>query len=142
MLEKVSDHIEDLMVCEDAIKRQFEVSEEELDENLQANADPLREKEHEVAPGMINKYPNRALCLLTAECAAYCRFCTRRRLVSDIERGRVDRAHVDGWADYLESHPAVEEVILSGGDPFIVEDDLFATPSKAFARLIPSGSFA
>lgn len=113
------------MVCEMAIRRQFEVSALELDDELVGNSDPLREKEHEVAPGLINKYGNRALCLLTAECAAYCRFCTRRRLVSDIERGRIDRSHVDAWVRYLGDNPQVREVILSGGDPFIVDDSLF-----------------
>ena len=75
---------------------------------------------------MINKYGNRVLCLLTAECAAYCRFCTRRRLVSDIERGRVDESHVDSWVRYLRDHSEVREVIVSGGDPFTVSDSLFA----------------
>ena len=125
MQQKTSEHIEGLMVCEMAIRRQFEVSALELDDELVGNADPLREKEHEVAPGMINKYGNRVLCLLTAECAAYCRFCTRRRLVSDVERGRIDHGHVDGWVRYLREHPNVTEVIISGGDPFIAEDRLF-----------------
>ena len=125
MLQKTSEHIESLMVCEEAIRRQFEISEQELNDQMPDDSDPLREKEHEVIPGMINKYGNRVLCLLTAECAAYCRFCTRRRLVSDIERGRIDRYHVDAWVDYLREHSEVREVILSGGDPFIVEDDLF-----------------
>ena len=126
MLHKTSEHIESLMVCEEAVRRQFEISEEELTALCDGNTDPLREKEHEVVPGMINKYRNRVLCLLTADCAAYCRFCTRRRLVSDIERGRVDRSHVNQWVQYLSEHPDVTEVIVSGGDPFIVEDDLFA----------------
>ncbi len=125
MLCKTSEHIECLMVCQEAVRRQFEISELELEDELHHDADPLREKEHEVVPAMINKYGNRVLCLLTAECAAYCRFCTRRRLVSDIERGRVDRSHVDAWVDYLRDHPEVSELIISGGDPFIVEDDLF-----------------
>ena len=125
MLQKTSEHIESLMVCEEAIRRQFEISEQELNDQSSDDSDPLREKEHEVVPGMINKYGNRVLCLLTAECAAYCRFCTRRRLVSDIERGRIDRFHVDAWVDYLREHSEVREVILSGGDPFIVEDELF-----------------
>jgi lysine 2,3-aminomutase len=125
MLEKTSEHIESLMVCEEAVRRQFEVSELELLTESTANNDPLREKEHEVVPGMINKYGNRVLCLLTAECAAYCRFCTRRRLVSDIERGRMEPGHIDEWVAYLADHPEVREVIISGGDPFAVDDDLF-----------------
>ena len=126
MLSKTSEHIESLMVCEAAVRRQFEVSSLELDIESTANHDPLCEKEHEVVPGMINKYGNRVLCLLTAECAAYCRFCTRRRLVSDMERGRVDESHVDAWARYLSDHSEVREVIVSGGDPFAVSDGLFA----------------
>ena len=125
MQQKTSEHIESLMVCEHAVRRQFEMSELELEDESTGDADPLREKEHEVVPGMINKYRNRVLCLLTAECAAYCRFCSRRRLVSDSHRGRVDRSHVDTWVGYLGHHPEVREVIISGGDPFIVEDDLF-----------------
>lgn len=125
MLRKTSEHIEALMVCEEAVRRQFEVSEDELRDETRGDADPLRESEHMVVPGMINKYGNRVLCLLTAECAAYCRFCTRRRLVSDIERGRIDHSHVDGWITYLSDHPEVREVIISGGDPFIVDDGLF-----------------
>ncbi|MHB9035639.1 MAG: KamA family radical SAM protein [Armatimonadota bacterium] len=125
MLYKTSEHVECLMVCEEAVRKQFEISELELNGQATGDSDPLREKEHEVVPGMINKYGNRVLCLLTAECAAYCRFCTRRRLVSDIERGRVDRSHVDAWVDYLCAHPEVREVIISGGDPFTANDDLF-----------------
>jgi len=125
MQQKTSEHLESLMVCEMAVRRQFEMSVLELDDSMIGNSDPLREKEHEVVPGMINKYGNRVLCLLTADCAAYCRFCTRRRLVSDIERGRIDRSHVDAWVGYLRNNPQVREVIISGGDPFMVEDDLF-----------------
>lgn len=125
MIQKISEHIGCLMVCEDAIRRQFEMSELELVRDGLTDADPLREKEHEVVPAMINKYGNRVLCLLTAECAAYCRFCTRRRLVSGIEQGRITRDHVDEWVRYLRDHSEVREVILSGGDPFAVDDDFF-----------------
>lgn len=125
MQQKTSEHLESLMVCEMAVRRQFEVSALELEDTFVGNDDPLREKEHEVVPGMIHKYGNRVLCLLTAECAAYCRFCTRRRLVSDIERGRIDRSHVDEWARYLKHNPQIREAIISGGDPFMVDSDLF-----------------
>ncbi|MCE5315721.1 MAG: KamA family radical SAM protein [Armatimonadota bacterium] len=125
MLYKTSEHIENLMVSQEAVRKQFEVSKLELESGYAVDADPLREKEHEVVPGMINKYGNRVLCLLTAECAAYCRFCTRRRLVSDIDQGRIDKPHVNSWIDYLRHHNEVREVIISGGDPFTVNDDLF-----------------
>lgn len=125
MQQKTSEHIESLMVCEMAIRRQFEISASELDDSLSGNSDPLLEKEHEVVPGMINKYGNRVLCLLTADCAAYCRFCTRRRLVSDLDQGRIDHSNVDEWVRYLRQHREVREVIISGGDPFMAEDRLF-----------------
>ncbi len=113
------------MVCEEAVRRQFEISDQERVGGAQDNCDPLLEEKHEVVPGMINKYGNRVLCLMTAECASYCRFCTRRRLVSDIERGRISFSHVDNWVRYLRQHPEVREVIFSGGDPFTIEDRLF-----------------
>jgi len=134
MLFKTSEHVESLMSCE-AVRRQFEISEQELDDQLTDNADPLREKEHEVVPAMIHKYRNRVLCLLTVECAAYCRFCTRRRLVSDIEQGKIGRSHIDGWVEYLCEHPEVREVIISGGDPFMVDDALFDYALRSISSL-------
>ena len=125
MIQKISDHIGCLMVREVAIRRQFEMSELELVQDGLADADPLREKEHEVVPAMINKYGNRVLCLLTAECAAYCRFCTRRRLITGSGQTTASRSDIDTWVDYLRDHPEVREVIISGGDPFTVGDDLF-----------------
>lgn len=124
MIEKVSEYIGNLMLCEEAVRRQFELSEQEALSEC-GDPDPLHEKEHEVVPGMINKYGNRVLCLMTADCAAYCRFCTRRRLVSDMQSGQIEETHIDAWVRYLREHPEVREVILSGGDPFIVSDDLF-----------------
>ncbi len=135
MLTKTSEYIESLMVCEEAIRRQFELSEYEIADEAQGDADPLRESEHMVVPGMINKYGNRVLCLMTAECAAYCRFCTRRRLVSDIERGRINTGHIDRWVDYLAQHPEVREVIISGGDPLTVDDDLFEYALRELSSL-------
>lgn len=137
MEQKTSEHIDCLMAFEEAVRKQFEISELEILTQPGADSDPLKEKEHEVASGMINKYGNRVLCLMTADCAAYCRFCTRRRLVGPQPRhlscsgpsGEAEaireRLLVDGWVRYLQAHPKVREVILSGGDPFIVEDEIF-----------------
>jgi lysine 2,3-aminomutase len=125
MLQKISNHLENLLPREEAIRRQFEISEEEIENELTGNYDPLLEKHYEAAPGLIHKYGNRVLCLLTSECAAYCRFCTRKRLVSDIELGKVSAEIIDVWVNYLNNHREVSEVIVSGGDPFTVDDELF-----------------
>lgn len=142
MLEKRSVHIEELARREDAIARQFVASSQELECVCGEAADPLQEEDHEVVSGMIHKYGNRVLCLLTAECAAYCRFCTRRRNISDAgsEASAID---IDHWAEYLSAHTEVKEVILSGGDPFIAPTDLFryaierisSTPSITVLRI-------
>jgi lysine 2,3-aminomutase len=126
MLEKTSGHIERLARLEPAVARQFVATDEELGHFPGQQPDPLLESEHEVIRGLIHKYENRVLCLLTAECAAYCRFCTRRRMVSDIERGRMGEGDIERWAEYLRANPSVTEVILSGGDPLFVGADLLA----------------
>jgi len=119
MLERRSRHIEDLGKKSQAVARQFVATDAERDAFFGLR-DPLLEDEHEPLRGLVHKYENRVLCLLTAECAAYCRFCTRRRMVSDVERGRITETDIDHWADYISSRPKVREVILSGGDPLVV----------------------
>ena len=126
MLVRTSDHLNHLMLTEYAIRRQFEQSSEEADSAYEEDCDPLLERMHEVLPGLIHKYSNRVLALMTTECAAYCRFCTRRRMVSETDTGKISAGHIDKWVNYLRQNPHVKEVILSGGDPFIISDELFA----------------
>ena len=78
--------------------------------------DPLGEVAHEVAPHLVQRYPDRALLLATDRCAVYCRFCTRSRMVGDGGGARSLDALAPAFR-YLESHPEVRDVILSGGDP-------------------------
>jgi lysine 2,3-aminomutase len=79
-------------------------------------ADPLGEVEHEVAPHLVQRYPDRALLLATDRCAVYCRFCTRSRMVGGGE-GSVSLEALGPALDWLRSHPEVRDVIVSGGDP-------------------------
>jgi len=123
--EKTSEYIRELMNHSEAVRLQFEASAAEMDSQQCSDDDPLMERQYEVISGMINKYGNRVLCLLTSECASYCRFCTRRRLIAETEHGPATRAQIDDWVGYLEGHPEVREVIFSGGDPFTVDDALF-----------------
>jgi len=125
MLDKKSSHLQKLMICEAAVAKQFTTSEQELNGSGDESLDPLQEDKHEVVRGLVHKYRSRVLCLLTAECASYCRFCTRRRRVSDIEHGRISEGDIERWVEYLRNHPEISEVILSGGDPFVVSTDIF-----------------
>jgi lysine 2,3-aminomutase len=98
------------------IRRQIVPRAEEAVEARGDLRDPLGEEAHEVAPELIQRYPDRALLLATDRCAVYCRFCTRSRLVGNGGGPRsLDRLRPA--FDYLRRHPEVRDVIVSGGDP-------------------------
>jgi lysine 2,3-aminomutase len=85
-------------------------------------ADPLGEQAHEVAPDLIRRYPDRALLFATDRCAVYCRFCTRSRLVGAGGGARSEERLAAAFA-YLEAHPEVRDVIVSGGDPLAMSTE-------------------
>jgi lysine 2,3-aminomutase len=118
---RLSQHLEKLTKTCPAIQRQFVPSskEEDVDEDC-SFVDPLLEEEYTVTRGLVHKYGNRALLLLTMNCAAYCRFCTRRRKVSDIKKGLLTDKDIDNIISYLKKHPQIKEIIVSGGDPLTV----------------------
>ena len=78
--------------------------------------DPLGEEAHEVAPELVQRYPDRALLLVTDRCAVYCRFCTRSRMVGSGGGPRSDERLAPAFA-YLAAHSEIRDVIVSGGDP-------------------------
>src|SRR4029453_4228674 len=77
-------------------------------------ADPLGEVAHEVAPDLIRRYPDRAALFAADACAVYCPFCTRSRLVGAGGGARSAERLAPAFA-YLEAHPEVRDVIVSGG---------------------------
>lgn len=83
--------------------------------------DPLHEEPYEVVHRCIHRYRDRVLVLLTDACALYCRYCFRRRFTGE-NRGVLGDEEIRAVKDYLESHPEVREVILSGGDPLMLPD--------------------
>jgi lysine 2,3-aminomutase len=98
------------------IRRQIVPRAEEADEARGDLRDPLGEEAHEVAPELIQRYPDRALLLATDRCAVYCRFCTRSRLVGNGGGPRSLERLAPAFA-YLRAHPEVRDLIVSGGDP-------------------------
>lgn len=80
--------------------------------------DPLGEEDHEVAPHLVQRYPDRALLLVSDRCSVYCRFCTRSRMVGQGGGARSMDALAEAF-DHLEAHPEIREVIVSGGDPLV-----------------------
>ncbi len=84
--------------------------------------DPLGEVNHEVAPNLVRRYPDRVLLLVTDQCAVYCRFCTRSRMVGD-GGGPVSLAKLEPAFTWIAAHPEIRDVIVSGGDPLAMSTD-------------------
>ena len=82
--------------------------------------DPLLEDAHAPVPGLVHRYPDRVLLLVTHECPLYCRYCTRRRIVGDQEGN--DPAQLRAAIDYIRRTPAVRDVLISGGEPLGLSD--------------------
>ncbi len=83
--------------------------------------DPLGEESHMPVPGLVHTYPDKALFLVTDQCAVYCRFCTRSRVVGS---GAI-RSDVKSWSraiEYIKKTPAIRDVLISGGEPLILSD--------------------
>jgi len=103
------------------IRKQILPRREESWVRLGARRDPLGEEEREVVPNLVHRYPDRVLLLATDRCPVYCRFCTRRRIVGRTERQASRRLLEEAFA-YVEAHPEVREVIVSGGDALMLSD--------------------
>jgi len=98
------------------IRRQCVPDGREGDESPGDMRDPLGEVAHQVAPYLVQRYPDRVLLLATDRCAVYCRFCTRSRMVGGGD-GAVSLDALGPALDWLRAHPEVKDVIVSGGDP-------------------------
>jgi lysine 2,3-aminomutase len=104
--------------------------------------DPCGEDAHSPVPGLVHRYPDRVLFLVTDRCAAYCRYCTRSRLVSNAT-GYDFHPNFEKQIEYIRNTPAVRDVLLSGGDPLVFSDDkldyllgrLRAIPHVEFLRI-------
>jgi lysine 2,3-aminomutase len=81
--------------------------------------DPLGEEDHEVAPHLVQRYPDRVLLLASDRCGVYCRFCTRSRMVGQGGGARSMEALAEALS-FIRTHEEVREVIVSGGDPLLM----------------------
>ena len=104
----------------DAIWSQCIPSKEEL-QDPDGLEDPLSEERDSPVPGLVHRYPDRVLLMVSNYCAMYCRFCTRKRRVGD-PRKYVPRAQIMEGIAYIKEHREVRDVIISGGDPLMLED--------------------
>ena len=84
--------------------------------------DPLHEDKDSPVPGLTHRYPDRVLLLATNLCSMNCRHCTRKRIVGDKDQC-IRMSQIDQGIEYIKNTPVIRDVLISGGDPFILETD-------------------
>jgi lysine 2,3-aminomutase len=120
----VTPHFLGLMNMDDAndpLRRQVIPTATEFLPTSWDRRDPLGEEELEAAPFLVHRYADRVLLLATDRCAAYCRFCTRKRLVG--QGPTPSWEHLQPALDYIRATPSIREVIVSGGDAMMLGDE-------------------
>ena len=103
------------------IRRQMIPRIEEMTYAPADMADPCGEDHDMPVPGLVHRYPDRVLFLVTDRCASYCRYCTRSRVVSGVGEQELE-LDFDRAIDYLQKHTEVRDVLLSGGDALLLSD--------------------
>ncbi len=103
----------------DPIRKQVVPTEIEMAPFTAMMEDSLAEDRHSPVPGLVHRYPDRALMLVTTQCASYCRYCTRSRIVGD-PSATFSRSEFEMQIEYLKRTPQIRDVLLSGGDPLVL----------------------
>lgn len=109
---------------EDAIWKQSVPDLREL-EDEEGVPDPLHEENDSPVAGLVHRYPDRVLLLVSNRCAMYCRFCTRKRGVGDPFK-RIKKEQVLNGIEYIREHEEIRDVLISGGDPLLLKDEELA----------------
>ena len=99
------------------------------------NEDPLAEDSHSPVPGLVHRYPDRVLLLVTNFCSVYCRYCTRARMVGSAGERSVKKSDIEAAIDYIERTKAVRDVLISGGDPLSLDDERLEYILKRLHRI-------
>ena len=107
--------------CNDPVFMQAFPSPRELEIESYDMSDPLAEDKDSPAPGITHRYPDRVLLQISNVCSMYCRHCTRKRKVGDVD-SIPGKADLLAGIDYIRRTPAVRDVLLSGGDPLMLSD--------------------
>lgn len=101
-----------------ALQRAYLFSKDEALPDERETLDPLGEDGHMVVPGLVHRYEDRALLLMTQECSVHCRFCTRKRLID-----KDDLIDQEAALAYIARTPSIKDVLVSGGDPLLLSDE-------------------
>jgi lysine 2,3-aminomutase len=104
----------------DPIARQFVPDARELDHAPEERADPIGDRVKSPVKGIVHRYPDRVLLKIVGVCPVYCRFCFRREMVGPAAEANLTQDEIDVALAYIRAHPEIWEVILTGGDPFVM----------------------
>ncbi|MAS90489.1 MAG: lysine 2,3-aminomutase [Verrucomicrobiales bacterium] len=104
------------------IRKQVIPTVDEISVSSEEMSDPCGEDSHMPVPGLVHRYPDRVLFLLTDRCASYCRYCTRSRVVSGAGENNLKPNFEDAF-QYLENNKSIRDVLFSGGDPLLYADN-------------------
>ncbi len=107
------------------IRKQVVPLAEEASPSPNEQSDPVGEELDMVVPGIVHRYPDRVLFLVTDRCASYCRYCTRSRMVSNA-RDYDFHPSLKVGLEYIRSNKSIRDVLLSGGDPLLLSDAALA----------------
>lgn len=120
---------------DDPIGRQFVPTAAELIRTPEERADPIGDDAHSPVEGIVHRYPDRVLLKANHACAVYCRFCFRREMVGPEGERPLSSAQLDAAMAYIAGRPQIWEVIVTGGDPFILSPRRVADLMARLARI-------
>ena len=106
---------------QDPLRKQIMPTINELKTIPEKTTDPLNEIINSPLPGLVHNYKDLALLLLTNQCASYCRYCTRKRRVGK-SSWHIDKQLFEKIVEYITEHREIKEIILSGGDPLLLNE--------------------
>ena len=119
----------------DPIGKQFLPSPSELERRPEEDADPIGDEVHSPVKGLVHRYGDRVLLKPLHTCPVYCRFCFRRESVGPDGAGGLSEGELAAAFAYIAAHQEIFEVIVSGGDPFMLSPRRMAAMAEAAARI-------
>jgi lysine 2,3-aminomutase len=120
---------------DDPIARQFLPSLEELHTQPEELADPIGDNTHSPVAGIVHRHRDRVLFKVVSACPVYCRFCFRRETIGPGKENAQSKEDFEAALTYIASHSEIWEVILTGGDPFILSPRRVAEITSRLASI-------
>jgi lysine 2,3-aminomutase len=117
------------------VARQFLPSLAELETTATERTDPIGDDAHSPVRGIVHRHPDRVLFKIANVCPVYCRFCFRREMIGPNSETALDAAAMDAAFAYIAAHPEIHEVILTGGDPFVLSTRRIAAITVRLAAI-------